>query len=610
MKQILSICMVLLFLGSLIPVDATLVASAGTIIGTLNEEESRTYTMDNGDRYAVSLISLNAAEKYVRLNINGRNYEKLFDYATKAQQSGAFAYDLGGNNEITIIQVIPRSPQTNAASKVQFAIAKKQGVTVPTLAAQPVAEAVSRPYSPEPSRLVASPELAVISPVPSIADPIEPIACEQRCKQGYSSCMTQEMVGIERICESQLKECMNSCTPQTKPVEPQDSCAPLYQRCVNSVDTSIPGEIEKCVEPYYKCLGYPMPKQAPPGSNQQICEQQYSKCVKEDPSNPNLMYKCKIIYSQCVGNPMPVCGNGVCEQNEEWKTCPSDCKQPYVPPQPVPDCGSTCKDSYSYCINEQPLVFGDLWIQKFGDESLKIGAKVVDDTGAATPEEGAEVTVQLSNGRTLKLIFDASTGYYLSEALNQFTLAQEGISREQKLRSIARKPEAGAVAFDVVIDFSAEGDEMEYYSIRSRWIRSSARETSTIEKPSENYRAQREKICGGQVDQCMQGCGQKPMPYPTSPPTIPPMIVCDNSCYSESLSKCIPYGIRLVERGTPLYCGISGNLEKQKEPGAEAQNNYECSSNAASDGKCLDVQAQISMLQKIFKFFSRIFGGS
>lgn len=674
--------------------------------------------------------------------------------------------------------------------------------------------------------------------------------------------MTQEMVGIERVCESEYKGCISSCAPQTKPVEPQDKCTSNYQACVTSVDTSIPGEIEKCVEPYNKCLGYPMQQQAPSELNQQMCEQQYSKCVKEDPSNPDLMYKCKIVYSQCVGNPMSVCGNGICEQNEEWKTCPSDCKSPeqslgscvafynveeqktiivegqkfllryegergplsepvdsktrwheilvtvnnnlysidninhkptplsepgffvtgyvsdfdqynqplradicikslksdYTPPSQA-TCPASCKDSYSYCINRAPFEVGQVWAEKLNDNSIRFGAKVVEmtKTGSSTGGPSLNVNVIVSlDGKGMKLAYDEKSAYYYSEPL------REELTGQHKLSARISKVGLGSVGIDHVIDFSGKINEWTAPPTVGMFPYAGEGTVYTIEKPTADYQAILEKQCSEVYNQCTQGCGYgsvppvstcedkcasttcgtltvmpitgsvklrysetatvsgngfsegenalyvsfqdvddsrcppnadciregqvsakiyaqhgtqefvrlqgpvdlvlgqptkytvdgetlvftlkelvssgkkedyvavidvegagsgadckiqykqciercKGKPYPAIPPMIPPMIVCDNSCYSESLSKCIPYGIRLVEKDASLYCGISGDLEKQKEPGAAAQNNYECKSNAATDGQCLNIQEQLNILQKIWGFFASIF---
>jgi len=83
-------------------------------------------------------------------------------------------------------------------------------------------------------------------------------------------------------------------------------------------------------------------------------------------------------------------------------------------------------------------------------------------------------------------------------------------------------------------------------------------------------------------------------------------------------SKCIQLGTRLVENGVPAYCDFDGRFKAQKKLGENAQNNYECFSNTAADGKCVSIEERIqavekelkeqrNLIQKILDFFGRLF---
>ena len=891
MKQILSVLMTLMLLGSIIPLsEATLVAAPGTIIGLLSVgQPQKAFTLDNGDVYNVALTFVNpTGNKYVNLNINGRDYNRLAEYQDRLRSDSVSGYDLGGNNEITIITIFPQDSQTPA--RVQFAIAAKQQVrsnapyisnAQPRLAAQPTTMTVQA--RPVPTDTQAYPRIAMPSsgsPQPVIAQPV--YTCESSCNEKYNACLQEQVADAaysrfaERSpqqCESSYKNCLSTCKPQpTPPAEYPDcearfkSCADYYgkdeQACKNVFyDCRSP-----CEERYNACAKYY-------GNEEDVCQKIISSCQKpvqsvcgngacekgeewktcqidcQSPGSCAAFYnveeqKTIIVNGQkfllryegergplsepvdsktrwheilvTVNNnlysidninhkPTPLneqgflvmgyisdfdqynqprradiciassklqvqqCGNQYCEKGEEWKTCPSDCKQPFIPPQPVPDCGSACKDSYSYCVNQGPFGVGQVWAEKLNDNSIRLGAKVVELTpigSSGGPALNVDVIVSL-DGREMKLAYDEKSGYYYSEQL------REDLTGQHKLSARISKIGLGSVGVDHVIDFSGKLREWMAPPAVGMFPYASEGKVYTIEKPAADYQSTLEKQCSEIYNQCAQGCGYgsvppastcedkcasipcalptvmpiqgsvklsygdtapvvgngfpegekalyvnfedvddsrcapnlncftygsatirlyahaglskeyntanvlnirigdeaepvkhvvngetyvftlaelvpvqskkkedyvavinvegpgnnidckvqykqclescRGKPYPTIPPMIPPMppaIVCDNSCFSESLSKCIPYGIRLVEKETPLYCGISGSLEKQKEVGATAQNNYECESNVASDGTCLDVQAQLSMLQKIWKLFSRILGGS
>jgi len=76
--------------------------------------------------------------------------------------------------------------------------------------------------------------------------------------------------------------------------------------------------------------------------------------------------------------------------------------------------------------------------------------------------------------------------------------------------------------------------------------------------------------------------------------------------------NCLPYGTRLLQEGKAAFCNIDGAFEEQQDIGDLCQNNYECSSNQCSNGKCIDLSGQLEettgLLEKIFAWAKRIFG--
>ncbi|MCX6803788.1 MAG: hypothetical protein NTY48_04435, partial [Candidatus Diapherotrites archaeon] len=63
---------------------------------------------------------------------------------------------------------------------------------------------------------------------------------------------------------------------------------------------------------------------------------------------------------------------------------------------------------------------------------------------------------------------------------------------------------------------------------------------------------------------------------------------------------------------TPLFCDLDKSFKEQKADGAVCQNNYECTSNTCSSGKCVNIQEQLTkqndILQQIVDWLSKFFG--
>jgi len=87
---------------------------------------------------------------------------------------------------------------------------------------------------------------------------------------------------------------------------------------------------------------------------------------------------------------------------------------------------------------------------------------------------------------------------------------------------------------------------------------------------------------------------------------------CIDSCHYED--SCLSHGIRIIDDQTPSYCSITDEWETQKGVEQDCQNNYECTSNFCSNGKCLDIGQEIketkNILEQIIDFLKSIFGFS
>ncbi len=105
---------------------------------------------------------------------------------------------------------------------------------------------------------------------------------------------------------------------------------------------------------------------------------------------------------------------------------------------------------------------------------------------------------------------------------------------------------------------------------------------------------------------------------PQPPQFMPPQL--KQSCTGcEQDNKCLPYGTRITQKSEQNYCDINGALKLQKPLQEKCDNNYECNSNACSNGACTDIQEKIeklekeleeqkTILRKILDFFKGWFG--
>jgi hypothetical protein len=108
-----------------------------------------------------------------------------------------------------------------------------------------------------------------------------------------------------------------------------------------------------------------------------------------------------------------------------------------------------------------------------------------------------------------------------------------------------------------------------------------------------------ERVCKEMLIECERGGYTEP--YGKS---------CDQGCYANSdINKCLPYGTRIEQKGVALYCDIDSLLQEQKNDGDAANNDYECKSNSARYGTCENVAEQTNIINKIFGWLSRLFGG-
>lgn len=90
----------------------------------------------------------------------------------------------------------------------------------------------------------------------------------------------------------------------------------------------------------------------------------------------------------------------------------------------------------------------------------------------------------------------------------------------------------------------------------------------------------------------------------------PPVNACDDGCTLNG--KCMGVSSRFFAGGEPAYCGVELEIKAQKQVGYFCQNNFECLSNACSNGACVDLQKEIQetkdVLQQVLGWLSGLFG--
>ena len=120
--------------------------------------------------------------------------------------------------------------------------------------------------------------------------------------------------------------------------------------------------------------------------------------------------------------------------------------------------------------------------------------------------------------------------------------------------------------------------------------------------------------CEEQLNICIKSCeerfGKKPYEVPIDrPKPVEPgrsykgELGFENGCRLNG--RILPFGARIKGE----YCDWDGTFKTQKQPSESAENSFECLSNFASNGQCVDVQQQMGILKKILNFFSKLFGG-
>lgn len=85
---------------------------------------------------------------------------------------------------------------------------------------------------------------------------------------------------------------------------------------------------------------------------------------------------------------------------------------------------------------------------------------------------------------------------------------------------------------------------------------------------------------------------------------------CNDGCTFDG--KCMGASSRFIAGGKPAYCGLELEIKAQEPVGYFCQNNFECLSNACSNGTCVDLQKEIQetkgILQQVLGWLSGLFG--
>jgi len=94
------------------------------------------------------------------------------------------------------------------------------------------------------------------------------------------------------------------------------------------------------------------------------------------------------------------------------------------------------------------------------------------------------------------------------------------------------------------------------------------------------------------------------------PPCVETPTTCQIGCLSDS--TCLPFGTRLVEKETPVFCNLNKEFDKQKQDGELCQNSYECLSNSCHNSVCISLEKELretrGILQNILEWLRSLFG--
>ncbi len=364
-----------------------------------------------------------------------------------------------------------------------------------------------------------------------------------------------------------------------------DPCYKKYEECVKT------GSERECYIDYYECLKpyYPAPK-----NELESCRIEFKECeMKLDPNSVSyfeefekkckpildkcrsmpsentgqivspVIYNCEIGYSGCLKNVEP---GYEYKCKDEYNSCLSSKKGQNLRDFILPKCQEQCEIEYKRCFENfpeklEPTFKGDCF-------QYCPGSGVTVECGQECPE--IEVTTSQVYSPTC----------------------------EENLMKVCRE--------------NCQGSEDECNETCEDWVEKekvackpdATVEVEDLEIPPPRPTDKRVVVCKERYSNCLEECKGNPNLRDFILPKR-----CENGCYANSeFNKCIPFGTRIVENGNPMYCDIDSELRLQKSPGEEAQNNYECRSNVASDGKCIDIGKQINIIERIFGWLARIFG--
>ncbi|MDO8633884.1 MAG: DsbA family protein [archaeon] len=91
---------------------------------------------------------------------------------------------------------------------------------------------------------------------------------------------------------------------------------------------------------------------------------------------------------------------------------------------------------------------------------------------------------------------------------------------------------------------------------------------------------------------------------------LPESAACSDGC--SLAGKCMGVSSRFFVGNKESYCGLELEIRGQKAVGQSCQNNFECLSNACSNGACVDLQKEIQetkgTLQQVLDWLSGLFG--